>query len=62
MTVAECLEEWANDTTENAAEKEAAGEKSPMASKHLCTSRYLKGKEDYMVPAKASGKKPRLDY
>ena len=62
MTVEECFEEWANDTTENAAEKEAAGEKSPMASKHLCTSCYLKGKEDYMLPAKAFGMKQRQDY
>ena len=62
ITVEQCFEEWANDTTEDAEEKGAAGEKSPMASKHLCTSCYLKGKEDYMLPAKAFGIKQRQDY
>ena len=33
-----------------------------MASKHLCTSCYLKGKEDYMLPVQAFGIKQRQDY
>ncbi len=54
ITVEEALDEWrqGEDETGDAALKDGC---NPMRAKHLCASCYLRGKEEYMFPAKNFG-------
>ena len=61
ITVEQCFEEWANDTTEDAEEKGAAGETSPMASKHLCT-RCTKNKNQNITNEKHTNRRDFLNH
>ena len=59
ITLVETCEEWQADHCREEYEEEAT---NPMTGTHLCTSCYLLGKENYMLPLKQFGVKKQAIF